>query len=316
MEELTPDRARLVDEPLRGPTRDYVGYGRRPPPVRWPGGARVALNIVVNYEEGSEYSVVAGDGRNETLGELPHHIPAPTRDLRAESVFEYGSRAGIWRLLRIFDEFGVGSTFFASAVALERNLELAAAVREAGHEVAGHGWRWSEHWTMDREEERTRLRAAIRSIERTCGERPCGWYCRYGPSVHTRELLVEEGGFLYDSDAYNDDIPYFVEVGGRRHLVLPYTLVFNDIRYPFLGYGSPADFYETCRSGLDCLWDEGATAPRMMTIGLHPRLAGQPGRSTMVRNLLEYALEKGDVWIATRLQIAHHWREHTEGSAS
>lgn len=289
------------------PDRDLVGYGREPPAVRWPGGARVAVNIVVNYEEGSEYSHALGDGRNERVGELPEETSPDVRDLRVESVFEYGSRAGIWRLFRLLEQLGVRATFFAAALALEQNPEVAVAARDGGHEVAAHGWRWSEQWRYDRDEERRQLHAAVRSIERLCGQRPRGWYSRYGPSVNTRALVVEEGGFLYDADAYNDDLPYFVQVKGRQHLVIPYTQVYNDMRFARQGFSSPMDFFETCRMGFDLLWEEGATHPKMMSVGLHPRLAGQPPRALALRRFVEYALERGEVWFARRLDIAEHW---------
>jgi peptidoglycan/xylan/chitin deacetylase (PgdA/CDA1 family) len=303
MSELPP----LVDRDVPGPRRDLVGYGRRPPVVPWPDGARVAVNLVVNYEEGSEYSLPAGDGRNEAVGELPHLTPSKYRDLRVESVFEYGSRAGIWRLLRLFEELDLRVTFFATAVALERNPPVAEAIRAYGHEPAAHGWRWSEQWLLDRDEERRHIHAAVATIERLCGERPRGWYCRYGPSVNTRELVVEEGGFRYDADAYNDDLPYFVEVHGRRHLVVPYTVVHNDIRFAVQGFPSPEHFFQTCKLAFDELWREGETSPKMMSIGLHPRLAGQPARTAALRAFLEHALDKGDVWIARRIDIAEHW---------
>jgi peptidoglycan/xylan/chitin deacetylase (PgdA/CDA1 family) len=301
------ERPPLVDRDVPGPKRDLVGYGPNPPAVRWPGGERVAVNIVVNYEEGSEYAVVAGDGRNEAVGELPHLLPPDFRDLRQESVYEYGSRAGIWRLLRLFDELGVNVTFFATAVALERNPAVAEAIVAAGHEPAAHGWRWSEQWLLDRDEERRHIQAAVATIERLCGVRPKGWYCRYGPSVNTRELVVEEGGFRYDADAYNDDLPYFTQVLGKRHLVVPYTVVHNDIRFALQGFPSPEHFYETCKAGFDELWREGAEHPRMMSIGLHPRLAGQPARTAALRAFIEHARAKGDVWFARRLDIAEHW---------
>jgi peptidoglycan/xylan/chitin deacetylase (PgdA/CDA1 family) len=297
----------LVDGDVPGPRRDYLGYGPTPPAVHWPGGERVAINLVVNYEEGSEYAIPAGDGRNEAVGELPHLTPPEIRDLRVESVFEYGSRAGIWRLVRLFDELGIPVTFFATAVALERNPAVAQAIVAAGHEPAAHGWRWSDQWRLDRDEERRHIAAAVEGIARLCGERPLGWYCRYGPSVNTRELVVEEGGFRYDADAYNDDLPYFVEVLGRRHLVVPYTIVHNDIRFALQGFPSPDDFFETCRAAFDELWREGGTRPRMMSIGLHPRLAGQPARTAALRKFLEYALGKGGVWFARRIDIAEHW---------
>ena len=304
----------LVDQDIPGPKRNFVGHGRDLPKVVWPDGAMVAVNLVVNYEEGSEYSIPAGDWHNEGLAEINYVMSPEYRDLAAESVYEYGSRAGSWRLLRLFDEYGVKATYFACAVALERNPEVGRWIRESGHEPCGHGWRWEEHWLLDRETERQHIRWAIESIEQTCGERPLGWYCRYSPSVNTRELLVEEGGFVYDADAYNDDLPYFVEVEGKRHLVVPYTLTYNDGRYVLpQGYGGPADFFDTCRRGLDELRREGqAGYPKMMSIGLHSRWVGQAGRTSALREFIEYALEKGDVWFARRIDIAHWWLEHHE----
>jgi peptidoglycan/xylan/chitin deacetylase (PgdA/CDA1 family) len=304
----------LVDQDIPGPRRDYVGYGRHLPKVVWPNGASVAVNIIVNYEEGSEYSKAAGDGRNEGLTEIPYFLGPEYRDLAAESVYEYGSRAGNWRLMRLFDEYGIKTTYFAAAIALERNPEVGEWIKESGHEPCSHGWRWEEHWLLDRDTERQHIQWAIQSIEKTCGQRPLGWYCRYGPSVNTRELIVEEGGFTYDADAYNDDLPYFVEVSGKRHLIVPYSFTYNDGRYVLApGYGCPADFYDQCRRGLDELRREGqAGYPKMMSIGLHPRFAGQAGRTSGLREFIEYGLEQGDVWFARRIDIANWWLEHHE----
>jgi peptidoglycan/xylan/chitin deacetylase (PgdA/CDA1 family) len=304
----------LIDQDIPGPKRDFVGYGRHLPKAFWPNGAKVAVSLVVNYEEGSEYSKPAGDERNEGMAEINYLLDPQYRDLCAESVYEYGSRAGIWRLMRLFDEYQVKVTFFACAVALERNPEVGQWLQESGHEPCSHGWRWSEHWRFSREEERQYLQWAIESITKTCGERPLGWYCRYGPSVHTRELVVEEGGFVYDSDAYNDDLPYFTQVNGKRHLIVPYSLTYNDVRYILpQGYGSPTDFFESCKRGLDELWREGMVGyPKMMSIGLHPRMAGQAGRTSGLRDFIEYALNKGDVWFTRRVDIARWWLEHHE----
>jgi peptidoglycan/xylan/chitin deacetylase (PgdA/CDA1 family) len=298
-----------VDVP--GPTRDFVGYGRKVPKVRWPDDARVAVSIVLNYEEGSEYSHPNGDRRNDGLVEMIYGFDPQYRDLCAESVFEYGSRAGVWRLERLLTELKIPITFYACAVALERSPEVAAWLKEAGHEPCSHGWRWEEVWRLSREEEADHIRRAIAAIEATCGVRPSGWYCRYGPSVNTRELLVEEGGFVYDSDAYNDDLPYYVDVKGKRHLVIPYTLTYNDAKFGVLpGYGSPADFVDNLKRGFDQLWDEGDTHPRMMSIGLHPRLIGQASRIHALREFLEHAAKKGKVWFARRIDIAKWWNEH------
>jgi peptidoglycan/xylan/chitin deacetylase (PgdA/CDA1 family) len=235
------------------------------------------------------------------------------RDLAAESVYEYGSRAGVWRIQRLVDSLGIPITLYGAAIAFERNPEVAAWVRESRHEPCSHGWRWEESWLLSRDEEREHVHEAVASIERTCGERPRGWYCRYGPSVHTRELLVEEGGFVYDSDVYNDDLPYYVELSGKRHLIVPYSFTYNDAKYVLpQGFSDASSYLDICRRGLDYLWDEGATHPRMMSLGLHCRLAGQAGRTSGLRDFLEYALEKGDVWFATRLEIANWWNEHSD----
>lgn len=298
---------RLRDQQIPGPKRNFVGYGQHVPRVVWPHGAKVAVNIVVNYEEGSEYSMPAGDNRNEGLGEISYSIGGEYRDLSVESTYEYGSRAGIWRLLRLFDEYEVDSTFYACAAALERNPEVAAYLRGSEHDFISHGWRWEEHWLLDRETEREHMRWAIDSFQQTVGERPVGWYCRYGPSVNTRELVVEEGGFLYDSDAYNDDLPYFTEVNGRQHLVVPYSLTYNDLQ----GDKSPDDFADFCKRGIDELWLEGDRGyPKMMSIGLHPRLVGQAGRTSALREVVEHGLNKGGVWFARRNDLARWWMDH------
>jgi peptidoglycan/xylan/chitin deacetylase (PgdA/CDA1 family) len=295
-----------------GPPRDLVGYADRTPRAFFPDDARVALSIVVNYEEGSEYSIPDGDGRNEGLSETNDALDPPYRDLRVESVYEYGSRAGVWRLLRLFDEYGVPATFFACALAVERNPAVGRWVRERSHEVCSHGYRWTESWLLDRDAERREIARAVESLAHTCGTRPVGWYCRYGPSINTRELLVEEGGFLYDSDAYNDDLPYFTEVLGRRHLVVPYSLTYNDIKFVLpQGYAAPGDFFEYCRLGLDELYREGeAGYPKIMSVGLHPRLIGQAARTAALRQLIEYAQSKGHVWFARRADIARWWLAH------
>jgi peptidoglycan/xylan/chitin deacetylase (PgdA/CDA1 family) len=297
-----------------GPQRDFIGYGAHPPKVVWPDDAKLLISLCVNYEEGSERSLSDGDGRNEGLAELARTIEPEYRDLCVESVYEYGSRVGVWRLLRLFRELKVETTFFAAAVAVERNPEVGRAVVAEGHEICSHGWRWEEQWLLPRDEEREHIKRAIDSFVRTCGARPVGWYCRYCPSVYTRELLVEEGGFLYDSDACNDDLPYFVEVGDHSHLVVPYSLVYNDVRYVLAqGFGEPSAFFDLCRRALDELRLEGLAGwPKMMSVGLHPRWSGQAGRYSALREFVEYALERGDVRFATRKQIAEWWLAHHE----
>jgi allantoinase len=199
---------------------------------------------------------------------------------------------------------------FGCAVALERHPPAAQAIRDAGFDLCCHGWRWIKHYTLDETEERAQIRRAVASLQKTVGERPLGWYCRYGPSLNTRRLLVEEGGFLYDSDAYNDDLPYYVEVGGRDHLVIPYSFVYNDGRYPSGHWAGPADFLDNTRRALDYLWAEGATHPRMMSIGLHARFAGQASRAAGLAEFIEYAQQRGGVWFARRDEIARWWAEH------
>jgi peptidoglycan/xylan/chitin deacetylase (PgdA/CDA1 family) len=303
-----------TDEDVPGGPRDLVGYGPNPPRVRWPEEARVVISLVLNYEEGAEYAVVAGDHRNEGFTEYNGEGLNPRyRDLAAESVYEYGSRAGVWRLLRLFDRYELKVTCFACAVALERQPAVAEWLVHAGHEVCSHGWRWSEYWLMTREQEKEEMARAIASIQRLTGQRPLGWYSRYGPSVNTRDLLVEEGGFVYDSDAYNDDLPYFVTVRGKRHLVIPYTKTYNDVRFVLpQGYGRPADFVETCRRGLDYLWEEGETHPRLISIGLHARVMGQAARAAALRDFVEYALHKPGVKFMRRLDIARWWLAHCQ----
>lgn len=301
------------DQPVDGPARELVGYGEHPPQVRWEGDAKVAVQIVINYEEGSEKTFAMGDGTNDILYELPFALEGQ-RDLAVESMYEYGTRAGIWRLLRVFDGAGIPVTFFAAAVALERNPAVAEKLARRGDEAAGHGYRWSNHFEMDRETEREAIRRAIESIEQTTGSRPLGWYCRE-MSVNTRELVVEEGGFTYDSDTYNDDLPYWTVVKDRPHLVVPYGLVVNDARYVVpQGFGSPEHFFETAKAHLDRLRDDGDDVRRMMSIGLHPRITGNPARSDALARFIDYAQSLGDVWFARRIDIANTFIEQQPAS--
>jgi putative urate catabolism protein len=290
--------------------RDMIGYGATPPDPKWPGGARLAVQIVMNYEEGSEYSIPDGDGFSETyLTEVPGASLGPgKRDLIVESIYEYGSRAGFWRLMRIFAERKLQITVFGAALALERNPQAARAIRDAGYEVCSHGYRWVGFQDMSEAQERQEMRKAVASIEQTIGERPYGWYCRYAPSENTRRLVVEEGGFLYDADGYNDDLPYWTKVSGKNHLVIPYTLDVNDMKFSLApGFTSPSGYYEYMRDAFDVLYREGKTQPKMMSIGLHTRLAGRPGRAAALERFLDYVLKHKHVWIARRVDIARHW---------
>jgi peptidoglycan/xylan/chitin deacetylase (PgdA/CDA1 family) len=292
-----------------GPERDMAGYGHEPPHGLWPNGARLAVSIVVNYEEGSERSLAMGDPDQETMTEWGSYpMPPQIRNLAMESMYEYGARVGVWRVLDILEEAGVRSTIFACAVAFEQNPAVARAVVAGGHEVCSHGYRWEEVFRLSEEEEREHIGLAVKSFLKTCGKRPVGWYCRYGSSVRTRRLVVDEGGFLYDSDAYNDDVPYFVQVSGKRHLVVPYTPDINDFCFwNSPGFTQADDFYTYLRESFDVLHAESGRYTRMMSIGLHPRIIGRPGRIRGLRRFIDYAKQFPDVWFATREEIAQAW---------
>lgn len=295
--------------------RDFIGYGMNLPVVRWPNGARIALQVVVNYEEGSEYSRLDGDAHREPTGDLASPIPLDQRDLLNESFFEYGSRVGVWRLLNLLDKHNIKCTFLACGLALERNPEVAREITRRGHEPAGHGYRWEEYHKMNREQEREAIHKAVDAIRRTTGERPLGWMPRYGPSLNTRELVVEEGGFIYDScHAINDDLPYFVNVNGKRWLVVPYSNDVNDARAFRGGGGGPDDFYSTMRHTFDTLYEEGATHPKMMTVALHCRIAGRPAMARVVDMFFGYARNFSDVWFARRIDIARWWLSQGTGA--
>ncbi|MEK9719493.1 MAG: allantoinase PuuE [Quisquiliibacterium sp.] len=288
--------------------RDLIGYGQNPPDPKWPNGARLALNFVINIEEGSEPSVQDGEGHTEV-----QHTEAfgrsqgvNGRDLAGEGMFEYGSRVGVWRLLRMFEERKLPVTLFACALALERNPPLAAAVRASQHEVCSHGWRWVKHYDMTEAQEREQIARAVASLEKTTGRRPLGWYCRYGPSLNTRRLLVEHGGFLYDSDYYGDELPFWKTVQGKPHLVVPYTLTNNDGKYA--GWmGTSGQWFGFIRDAFDMLYQEGATQPKMMSVGLHPRMIGHPSRAVGLQRFLDHVMQHEGVWITRRMDIARHW---------
>ncbi len=292
-----------------GHSRDLRGYGANPPDPRWPGKAKVALNFVMNFEEGSEYSLLDGDDHTESaLLEVPvSRVPVGQRDLAAESMYEYGVRVGFWRLHRLFRERELPLTTFACAQALERNAAAAAAIAEAGWDICCHGWRWEEHFRLSEQEEREHIWQAIASLKTTVGRGPAGWYCRYAPSGFTRRLLVENGSFLYDSDAYNDDLPYWVTDLARPHLVIPYSLAVNDTKLLNGGLVTGGQFFDYLRDTLDMLREEGATHPKMMSVGMHLRIVGHPGRAAGLARFLDYARSLPDVWICQREEIARHW---------
>jgi putative urate catabolism protein len=294
----------------QGQPRDFIGYGRIPPDPAWPANARVALSFVLNYEEGGECTPLDGDPVSESY--LHEIVGAPpsigVRNLNVESMYEYGSRAGFWRVHRLFAERAIPLTVYAVGLALERNPAAAEAMAEAGWEVAGHGWRWIDYQSVSVDEEREHIHRCVDAITRLTGRRPVGWYTGR-ISAHTRRLVAEEGGFLYDSDSYADELPYWLEVADRPHLVIPYTLDCNDFKYLLPnGFSTGDDFYRYLADAFDQHWEEGATRPALMSIGLHCRISGRPGRARVLARFLDYVKSREGVWIATREQIARHWR--------
>ena len=298
--------------------RDLVGYGRRPPDPKWPGGARLALQFVINYEEGGENCILHGDPASEAfLSEIVGAEPWPgRRHMNMESIYEYGSRAGFWRLWRLFAERGLPVTVYGVATALARNPEAVAAMREAEWEIASHGLKWIDYRDVPEDEERRHLAEAIRIHREAVGERPLGWYTGRC-SENTLKLVMEDGGFLYSSDSYADDLPYWVKGPKGPHLIVPYTLDANDMRFATAqGFNSGDQFFAYLRDGFDLLYEEGRRgAPKMMSVGLHCRLAGRPGRAAALARFLDHAAGQEAVWITRRLDIARHWHAR-HGAAS
>ena len=295
-----------------GYPRDLVGYGNRPPQARWPRKARVALQFVLNYEEGGENSVLHGDRASEAfLSEIVGAQPVEgARHMSMESLYEYGARAGVWRILELFKRHRLPLTVYGVAMALERNPAAVEAFLEAGHEIASHGWRWINYQHVPLDEEREHMRRAIEIHKRLTGERPLGWYTGR-TSPNTRKLVVEDGGFLYDADDYSDDLPWYdsryVKKNGTPQLVVPYTLDANDMRFATpQGFNSGEQFYQYLKDSFDVLYAEGG---RMMSVGLHCRLAGRPGRIAALEKFIKYAKTR-NVWITRRIDIARHWLKH------
>jgi peptidoglycan/xylan/chitin deacetylase (PgdA/CDA1 family) len=280
-----------------------------PPKVEWPGGARIALSIVLNYEEGSEATPYYGDKKHEMIGDLESRRPPEVRDPLVESIWEYGGRAGVWRLMRILKEREVKATFFVCAMALENNPPLGPEIVAQGHDVCGHGYRWIEQWNLDREAEKESVHKAVVSIEKTTGRRPYGWWTKSGPSLSTREILAEEG-FLYDCDSLADDLPYYTQVKGKPWLVVPYALDSNDGKFWRYGWDNADDLFQYLRDSFDLLYREGATHPRMLSVGIHTRVSGRPGRAVALERFLDHVKRHDGVWFAGRDEIARWWLEH------
>jgi len=293
--------------------RDLIGYGRNPPHARWPGGARVAVQFVVNYEEGGERAIIHGDKESEAfLSDVLGAVPWPgQRHMNVESMYEYGSRAGFWRLWRLFTERKLPVTVFGIATALARNPDVVAAMKEAGWEIASHGYKWLDYKDASEEEERAHLREAVRIHTEVTGERPLGWYTGRS-SVNSLKLVLEDGGFVYSADSYADDLPYWVNGPTGPHVIVPYTLDANDMRFTNpQGFANSDEFFAYLRDAFDSLYAEGETAPKMMSIGLHCRLVGKPGRVVGLQRFLDHIAKHDKVWVATRLDIARHWQtEH------
>jgi putative urate catabolism protein len=287
------------------------GYGRNIPDPKWPGGARVAVQFVLNYEEGGENNILHGDAASEAfLSEIVGASAWPgQRHWNMESIYEYGARAGFWRLWRMFTSLNMPLTIYGVATAMERSPDQVAAMKEAGWEIASHGLKWVEHKDMPIEEERRQIAEAIRIHTNVTGERPLGWYTGRC-SMNTTQLVMEEGGFLYSSDDYADDLPYWLpKPGGGKHLIIPYTLDANDMRFATpQGFNTGEHFYQYLKDSFDCLYEEGGNgSPKMMSVGLHCRLVGRPGRALGLAKFLKYIASKQDVWIARRIDIAKHW---------
>jgi putative urate catabolism protein len=288
--------------------RDLAGYGRTPPDPKWPEGKKLAVQFVINYEEGGEHSVLHGDRQSEAfLTEEPTVAFPNIRNINVESQYEYGSRVGWWRLYRLFTERKLPVTIFGIAASLQKNPEAVAAMKEANFEIASHGLRWIQYAEMPEEQEAAQIAEAIRIHTEVTGSRPTGWYTGR-MSVNTRRLLVEAGGFTYDADSFADDLPYWVEVNGQDHLVIPYTLDNNDGRYVnTYGYQSPS-FSAYLIQAFDFLRREAEVSPRMMSIGLHTRIVGRPGRAADLERFLDHVAAAEDVWVTRRIDIADHWR--------
>jgi allantoinase len=288
--------------------RDMIGYGSNSLKVVWPNNARLAVQIVLNYEEGAENCVLNGDKNSEIfLSEIIGAKPINGRHINMESLYEYGSRAGFWRLHKLFQEKKIPITVFGVGMALEKNPDICKAIKDAGYEVASHGWRWIDYQNIKKPEEKKHMQLAIQAHKQIFGERPNGWYTgRCSPN--TRDLVMEDGGFLYDSDSYNDDLPYWETRGKKKQLIIPYTLDNNDMRFVTnQGFNTGDHFFTYLKDSFDTLYEEGKTSPKMMSVGLHCRIIGKPGRIQSLKKFLDYILKHEDVWLCKRIEVAKHW---------
>lgn len=289
--------------------RDMQGYGPTPPDPRWPGGARLALQIVLNYEEGGENCILHGDSASESfLSEIVNAEPREgVRHMSMESLYEYGSRVGVWRLKKLFDQYKIPITVFAVGMAVENYPEPVQALHAAGHEICSHGYRWIDYQHIDEAIEREHMQRAIRAIEDATGERPLGWYTGR-TSPNTRSLVAEEGGFLYGADDYSDELPFWDQSHAKPQLVIPYTLDANDMRFATAqGFNSGSQFLQYLKDTFDVLYAEGSESAKMMSVGLHCRISGRPGRFAALEAFLKYARSHDDVWFCRRVDIARHW---------
>jgi len=289
-------------------TRNLIGYGSNLPRVEWPNKARIAVQIVLNYEEGAENCVLNGDKNSEVfLSEIIGAQPIKGRHMNMESLYEYGSRAGFWRLHNLFQEKEIPITIFGVGMALEKNPEICKAIIEADYEVASHGWRWIDYQNIKKSEEKKHMQLAIKAHTKIFGKRPDGWYTgRCSPN--TRDLVMEDGGFLYDSDSYSDDLPYWENRNKKKQLIIPYTLDNNDMRFATnQGFNTGDHFYSYLKDSFDALYEEGRTNPKMMSVGLHCRLIGKPGRIQSLKKFLDYIQKHEDIWVCKRVDIAKHW---------
>ncbi|MDK2778391.1 MAG: allantoinase PuuE [Pseudomonadota bacterium] len=292
--------------------RDFTGYGEHPPVVQWPNKARVAVQFVINYEEGGENCILHGDPASEAfLSEVVGAQPLlGQRHMNIESMYEYGGRAGFWRLYRLFTERNMPVTVFGVAMALERNLAVVEAMLKADWEIASHGLRWIDYQYVPKNVEREHMQRAIDLHTRVTGSRPDGWYTGRN-SMNTRDLVIEEGGFLYDADDYSDDLPKWDLSGDKPHLVVPYTLDANDMRFASAqGFNSGEQFFTYLKDNFDVLYEEGASTPKMMSVGLHCRLVGRPARAAALKRFLDYIQQHDDVWVCRRADIARHWHQN------